>query len=187
MESLVQMKNWICNSMSVCSVILSYLRKILIKKRWTYLRYNNFMDPCLPWSGPCEEHSFSMHHSTQDVETRGQSIWVQICKLIFLLDFHTIKQIMTEFTAITDIEQKRLLCCHESAIWSFLWLSLYHTHNEVVGRYIDFIPSVCPSIHPASRVRSVAPTVLVGSISYLYILSSNNYFSRLCYNGTTPY
>ena len=27
--------------------------------------------------------------------------------------------------------------------------------------------------YPASRVRSVAPTVLVGSISYLYILSSN--------------
>ena len=33
--------------------------------------------------------------------------------------------------------------------------------------------SVCPSIRPASCVRSVAPTVLVGSISYLYILSSN--------------
>ena len=36
-------------------------------------------------------------------------------------------------------------------------------------RYIGFTPSV----HPASRVRSVAPTALVGSISYLYILSSN--------------
>ena len=33
--------------------------------------------------------------------------------------------------------------------------------------------SVRPSVRPASRVRSVAPTVLVGSISYLYILSSN--------------
>ena len=33
--------------------------------------------------------------------------------------------------------------------------------------------SVRPSIHPSSHVRSVAPTVLVGSISYLYILSSN--------------
>ena len=30
-----------------------------------------------------------------------------------------------------------------------------------------------PSIRPASRVCSVAPTVLVGSISYIYILSSN--------------
>ena len=28
-------------------------------------------------------------------------------------------------------------------------------------------------VRPASRVRSVVPTVLVGSISYLYILSSN--------------
>ena len=33
--------------------------------------------------------------------------------------------------------------------------------------------SICPSVRPASRVRSVAPTVLVGSISYLHILSSN--------------
>ena len=33
--------------------------------------------------------------------------------------------------------------------------------------------SVRPSVRPASRVRSVAPTVLVGSISYLHILSSN--------------
>ena len=33
--------------------------------------------------------------------------------------------------------------------------------------------SVRPSVRPTSRVRSVAPTVFVGSISYLYILSSN--------------
>ena len=56
-------------------------------------------------------------------------------------------------------------------------------HNEIVGGYIGFTPSVCPSvcpsIRPASRVRSVAPTVLVGSISYLYIISSN---FRRCVN-----
>ena len=50
---------------------------------------------------------------------------------------------------------------------------LYPSHNEVVGGYIGFIPAVCPSGRPASHVRSVAPTVLVGSISYLCILSSN--------------
>ena len=50
---------------------------------------------------------------------------------------------------------------------------LYPLHNEVVGGYIGFTPSVCPSVRPASRVRSVAPNVVVGSISYLYILSSN--------------
>ena len=33
--------------------------------------------------------------------------------------------------------------------------------------------SICPSVRLASRVRYVAPTVLVGSISYLYILSSD--------------
>ena len=34
-------------------------------------------------------------------------------------------------------------------------------------------PFVSPSVRPTSRVRSVALTVLVGSVSYLYILSSN--------------
>ena len=33
--------------------------------------------------------------------------------------------------------------------------------------------SICPSVCPTSRICSVVPTVLVGSISYLYILSSN--------------
>ena len=49
---------------------------------------------------------------------------------------------------------------------------LYPPHNEVViGVY--WFHSFHPSVHPASYVRSVAHTVLVGSISYLYILSSN--------------
>ena len=34
-------------------------------------------------------------------------------------------------------------------------------------------PSVFPFVRPTSRVRSLAPTVLVGSISYLFILSSS--------------
>ena len=34
-------------------------------------------------------------------------------------------------------------------------------------------PSIRLAVRPAFRVRSVAPRVLVGSISYLYILSSN--------------
>ena len=41
------------------------------------------------------------------------------------------------------------------------------------GILVSLRPSVRPSVCPASCVRSVAPTVLVGSISYLYILSSN--------------
>ena len=50
---------------------------------------------------------------------------------------------------------------------------LYPPHNEVVWVYIGFILSVCPFVCPAFRVCSVASTVLVGSISYLYILSNN--------------
>ena len=41
------------------------------------------------------------------------------------------------------------------------------------GLLVPLRPSLCPSVRPASRVRSLAPTVLVGSFSYLYILSSN--------------
>ena len=39
------------------------------------------------------------------------------------------------------------------------------------GILVSHCLSICPSVHPASC--SVAPTVLVGSISYLYILSTN--------------
>ena len=69
-------------------------------------------------------------------------------------------------------------------------LILYHTPHTTKGVYWfhsvhpsvrpSVPPSVRPSvrlsvrlsIRPASRVHSVAPTVLVGSISYLHILSS---------------
>ena len=49
---------------------------------------------------------------------------------------------------------------------SFTWY-LYQMCNT------DVRPSVSPSVHTASGLRSVAPTVLVGSISYLPILSNN--------------
>ena len=52
-------------------------------------------------------------------------------------------------------------------------------HNEVV-REVYWFHSVRPSVRPSarpsvrpSRIRSVAPTVLIGSNSYLYILLSN--------------
>ena len=51
---------------------------------------------------------------------------------------------------------------------------LYSRHNEVVAYWFHSVrPSICPSARPASSARSVAPSVLVGFISYLYIFSSN--------------
>ena len=52
-------------------------------------------------------------------------------------------------------------------------LFLYPRTTKLLVGYIGFTPSVRLSVRPASCVRSVAPTVLIGSISYLYILSSN--------------
>ena len=51
---------------------------------------------------------------------------------------------------------------------SCLWFIIT---TKLLGVY--WFHSVCSSVCPASRVRSVAPTVLVRSISYLHILSSN--------------
>ena len=50
-------------------------------------------------------------------------------------------------------------------------------------------PFVSPSVRPTSRVRSVALTVLVGSVSYLYILSSNfrRYVARKVYRKITKF
>ena len=49
---------------------------------------------------------------------------------------------------------------------------LYPPHNKVVGGILVSLHlSVRPSFRPASHVGSVAPTVLVGSISYSCILS----------------
>ena len=50
--------------------------------------------------------------------------------------------------------------------WKFVSKLLLYWFHSVC-------PSVRPSIRPASHVRFVASTVLVGSISYLHILSSN--------------
>ena len=49
-------------------------------------------------------------------------------------------------------------------------LLLYPPHNDVV---MGILVSLHPSVRPTSRVRSEAPTLRVGSISDLYILSSN--------------
>ena len=53
----------------------------------------------------------------------------------------------------------------------------YITTKLLGGILVSLRPSVClsvpPSIRPASHVCSVAPTVLVGSISYFYILPTN--------------
>ena len=61
---------------------------------------------------------------------------------------------------------------------SDIWVThVILNRSEKTWMYIYTPQSCCtgftPSVRPASRVRSVAPTVLVGSILYLYILSSN--------------
>ena len=70
--------------------------------------------------------------------------------------------------------------------WLYWYLVTYYTYRttKLLGGYIGFTLSVRLSVvrpsvprpshvRPASHVRSVAPTILVESISYLHILSSN--------------
>ena len=56
----------------------------------------------------------------------------------------------------------------QQSCWGGYWF-----HSVCLSVCLSVGPSVCPSVRPASRVCSVAPRVLVGSTSYLYILSSN--------------
>ena len=49
------------------------------------------------------------------------------------------------------------------------------------GLLVSLRPSLRPSVCTTSRVRCVVPTVLVGSISYLYILLSNYRGCVACY------
>ena len=62
-----------------------------------------------------------------------------------------------------------------SVVDSYCALLFIPLHNEVVGGggHIGFTQSVRLSVRPTYHVRSVAPTVLFGSILYLYILSSS--------------
>ena len=58
------------------------------------------------------------------------------------------------------------------------WLHKYVRAECGASSFTWYLYQICntevrPSVRPASRVRSVAPRVLVGSISYLYILSNN--------------
>ena len=61
----------------------------------------------------------------------------------------------------------------QQSCWGVYW---FHSVRPYV--HLSVYPSIRPSIRPASHVRSVVPTVLVGSISYLYILSSNSGISE---------
>ena len=57
------------------------------------------------------------------------------------------------------------------------WLIIPPASTKLKGGYTGITLSVCPSVRLSvcgqNRVRSVSSTILIGSISYLHILSSN--------------
>ena len=57
--------------------------------------------------------------------------------------------------------------------WSTISSYTHHT-TKLLGGIRGGGIGFTPSVRPASRVRSVAPTVLVGSISYLYICQATS-------------
>ena len=68
-------------------------------------------------------------------------------------------------------------CLHIEAWWYYMVIYLGHHYNpastKLKGGYTCFMSSVRLSVCGQNRVRSVSSTILVGSISYLHILSSN--------------
>ena len=68
---------------------------------------------------------------------------------------------------------------HNGISYTGMTTSFYHTptSTKLKGGYTGITLSVCPSIRLSvcgqNRVRSVSSTILIGSISYLHILSSN--------------
>ena len=62
--------------------------------------------------------------------------------------------------------------------WTICWtIILPSASTKLKGGYTGITSSVCPSVHLSvygqNRVRSVSPRILIGSISYVHILSSN--------------
>ena len=75
------------------------------------------------------------------------------------------------YTYIIDYDDNVFYTPHTMKLLGGILVSLCPSVRLSVRPSVS--PSVRPSVPPTSRVRSVASTVLVGSISYLYILSSN--------------
>ena len=108
-------------------------------------------------------------------------------EFIYLSALYTSTQIkgMSFFKHPEWLEASRLLLSsYLRPIWEWLcrvFICKYTPLQRSWWGYIGFTPPVClsvrlsvhPFVHPASRFRSVTPTVLAGSISYLYILFSN--------------
>ena len=80
--------------------------------------------------------------------------------LIIGLSYHCLRLWFLDFPCIKPWTWKHFYTPAQWSCWGVYW---FHSVS----------PSVRPSVCPASHVRSVAPTVLVGSILYLYTLSSN--------------
>ena len=137
----------------------------------------------------CNFYVLHVEHISCVITNCGRHQWVipspLLIALLALLEENTTRKLL--YLSSWDLFFKILLFQVAFLIFSsvailpsyFLLVSLllYPPHNEVVGGVYLFHsvhPSVCSSrVRPASRVRSVASTVLVWSISYLCILESN--------------
>ena len=75
------------------------------------------------------------------------------------------------FTGINFCPSCHLSFHHSTITYFQMITSLYPTHNEVVGDILVSLRlSIWPSVHPASCVCSVAPTILIG-LSYTVLVS----------------
>ena len=125
------------------------------------------MGPIWGWQDPGGPH----------VGPMNLAIWVTWNSIItcYQLNLYSVQFYSTSnrFIKNSRLNVSKKIICLISNIMTWQYFHLIDTivtiHNQVVSPR----PSIRPSVRPASRVRSVAPTVLVRSISYLYILSSH--------------
>ena len=122
---------------------------------------------CAPKTGTCSTHSFHYTLHFNKVESGYTCFTLSICpfislgaELCLICIFHNTCYIHFNFTHLIDLPTSL-----DEGFW-------YPRFNEV-ERGVYWYHLVRLSVCGHNRVRSVSSTILIGSISYLHILSSN--------------
>ena len=97
--------------------------------------------------------------------------WSHLAEYHTLVSIHMV-MINTGFNTLSSNEMAYIWPTF-SDMFSSLKIIIPPVSTKLKRGYTGFTSSVCPSVCGQNHVPSVSSTILAGSISYLYILSSN--------------